>query len=67
MFLPDTAEIFPEWKRLVGEHQVSGLQVYDARLVAAMNVYGVKSILTFNVDDFTRYPGIQILRPESVL
>ena len=36
-------------------HGVVGSKVHDARLVAAMNVHGVRRILTFNTDDFTRY------------
>jgi predicted nucleic acid-binding protein len=52
--LPETHAIFPEWKRLVTALGVSGVRVHDARLVAAMNVHGVKNILTFDVDDFTR-------------
>jgi hypothetical protein len=31
---------------------------HDTRLVAAMLVYGIKHILTFNVSDFARYPNI---------
>jgi hypothetical protein len=30
-----------------------------------MNVHGVGKILTFNIDDFTRY-GIEVLHPSSV-
>src|SRR4051812_24611755 len=32
--LPDTPAIYPVWKRLVEEHSVQGVKVYDARLVA---------------------------------
>jgi predicted nucleic acid-binding protein len=38
----------------------------DARLVAAMNVHAITSILTFDVDDFKRYPGIRVLHPQDV-
>jgi predicted nucleic acid-binding protein len=41
--------------------------VYDARLVAAMRVYGVSNLLTFDVHDFARYPDIHVLRPTDVL
>ncbi len=57
--LPETPELFQEWKRLVSVHQVSGLKVHDARLVAAMNVYRIPSVITFDIDDFKRYPGIR--------
>ena len=37
------------------DHRVSGVQVHDARLVAAMVSHGVRHILTFNTADFNRY------------
>jgi hypothetical protein len=55
----------PEWQRLVVQHDVKGRNAHDARLVAAMNVHGVGHILTFNITDFTRYPGIIVLDPRS--
>lgn len=54
VILPDTAEILPEWERLVVKHQVVGRQVYDTRLVAAMIVHDVSHLLTFNTADFKR-------------
>lgn len=66
-FLPDVPQIYEEWKRLVRAQAVSGLQVYDARLAAAMKVHGVVSILTFNVNDFRRFPGINVLHPETLV
>ena len=38
---------------------------YDARIVAAMNTYGITEILTFNAPDFCRFPGLAILDPLS--
>jgi len=32
--LPETPDVHPEWRRLVATHGVSGVRVYDARLVA---------------------------------
>ena len=34
--------------------------------VAAMNVHAITSIVTFDVDDFKRYPGIRVLHPQDV-
>jgi predicted nucleic acid-binding protein len=48
---------------LVGTHLVSGKQAHDAHLVAVMLVYAVTDILTFNIADFRRYPGITVLDP----
>jgi len=64
--LPDVPAIYPEWRRLVVAHSVSGVQVHDTRIVAAMNVYGIGSVLTFNGPDFTRYPGIRVIHPHDV-
>jgi len=55
-----------EWERLVAVHNVSGKNTHDARLVAAMIVHGVSTILTFNVHDFTRYP-ISVLDPATLI
>jgi predicted nucleic acid-binding protein len=59
--LPDSPAVYPEWRRLVVSFGVSGVQVHDARLVAAMTLYGVTHILTFNTTDFVRYTTIGIV------
>jgi predicted nucleic acid-binding protein len=64
--LPDSDAVYPEWRRLVALHGVCGKTTHDARLVAAMVVHGVKHILTFNVDDFARYTGIEVLHPAKL-
>jgi predicted nucleic acid-binding protein len=56
--MSESPQSYGEWKRLVTEYRVSGVKVHDARLVAAMRVYGVPRILAFNVDDFKRYDDI---------
>jgi len=61
----DDPAIYPLWKGLVLTHRVLGIQVYDARLVAAMLVHGIDCILTFNVADFSRY-GVAVLHPMAV-
>jgi predicted nucleic acid-binding protein len=63
--LEDTPAIFSEWRRLVVAHDVKGKNSHDARIVAAMNVHGVSTILTFNGADFRRYPGITVLDPQA--
>jgi predicted nucleic acid-binding protein len=65
-FLPDTPAIHSEWRHLVLAHSVSGVQVHDARLVAAMKVYGISNLLTFNVRDFRRYAEITVIHPTQV-
>jgi predicted nucleic acid-binding protein len=63
---PDTPAVYPEWLRLVSTHQVSGKNAHDARLVAAMAVHGISHLLTFNIADFARFPGITVLDPASL-
>ena len=66
-FLPDTEQVYCEWRSLVTTHEVKGLKVYDARLVALMRVYGIQHILTLNDADFRRYPGIVAVHPNQVI
>ena len=47
-------------------YRVAGKNTHDARLVAAMVVHGVSSILTFNIQDFTRYAEITIFDPRTL-
>jgi predicted nucleic acid-binding protein len=65
--LPDSLAVHQEWRRLLVAHNVSGVQVHDARLVAAMRVHGVKRILTFNDRDFARYTDIEAVHPRSLV
>src|SRR5580704_1093894 len=46
--LPDSPAVYAEWKRLIVKHAVLGAKVHDAKLVAAMNLHGIRRILTFN-------------------
>jgi predicted nucleic acid-binding protein len=64
--LPDTPAVHNEWRRLLVDYRVSGVQVHDARLVAAMRVHGVGRILTFNTKDFARFDGIEAVHPLQV-
>jgi predicted nucleic acid-binding protein len=60
----ETWEVYEEWKRIVAFYRVSGVQVHDARLVAAMSVHGIDKILTFDAGDFTRFTRISAIRPD---
>jgi predicted nucleic acid-binding protein len=65
-FLPDSLAVHEEWRRLLVTYGVSGVQVHDARLAAAMRVHGVVRILTFNDRDFARYDQIEAIHPRAV-
>ncbi len=64
--LPDSLATFEEWQRLVLEHQVIGVQVHDAKLVASMVVHRVPDLITFNLNDFKRFPMINAHHPHDV-
>lgn len=66
--LPDTPDIWPEWKRLVLLYPPQGKAVHDARHAAAMKVHNLSHILTFNTKDFNRYSpeGIVPVDPRTV-
>ena len=63
--LPDTPAIYPVWESLVIQYRVSGKPAHDARLVAAMHVHGLTTILTFDRTGFSRYAGIEVLHPAA--
>lgn len=54
--LSDSNEAFEAWRDNVKAYSVRGAKVHDARLVAMMKVHQLDKLLTFNVQDFTRFP-----------
>lgn len=64
--LPDSEAVYQEWRKIVFQYGVSGVQVHDARLAAAMYVHRVDHILTFNVTDFGRFRGLTPLHPNQL-
>ena len=63
LLLADTPAIYPVWESLVIQYRVFGKPAHDARLVAAMRVHGLTTILTFDRTGFSRYAGIEVLHP----
>ena len=64
----DNATVYARWRALVRLVGVSGAQVYDARIAAAMLAHNITHILTFNDDDFERYAswGIKAIHPNDI-
>ncbi|MFM6282248.1 MAG: PIN domain nuclease, partial [Dolichospermum sp.] len=58
--------VYSEWEGLVITHSVIGINVHDAKLVAAMLVHGITHILTFNTKDFARYSEIIAVNPTKI-
>ena len=65
-FLPDTPDIYLQWRSLVEKYDVRGKQVHDARLVAVMLSYGLTDLLTLNPSDFRRFTEINVVEPKDV-
>jgi predicted nucleic acid-binding protein len=64
--LPDNPGVHQEWRRLLVDYGVLGVQVHDARLVAAMRLHGIERILTFNAKDFVRFDHIKAVHPSQL-
>jgi len=64
--LDDVPPIYRHWRTLVEREGVIGRQVHDARLAAVMLAHAVTHILTFNTDDFRRFPEIVPVDPREV-
>jgi hypothetical protein len=58
--VPDSALTYGTWRRLVAVHNILGVKVHHAWLVATMRVHGVSRILTFNAGDFSRYTASSV-------
>lgn len=64
--LPDTIEVYRNWREFVVKHSVSGVQVHDAKIAAAMKGHNIENLLTFNAKDFKRYTDIKAVEPKNV-
>jgi predicted nucleic acid-binding protein len=62
----DERGVFSIWRELVRQHDAKGKSAHDARLVAAMQRHQLTHLITFNVADFRRYPGIEIIDVQTV-
>ena len=62
----DVPSIHQQWRSLVVNYSVRGVNVHDARLVSAAIVHGLSHILTFNVRDFRRYKEITVVHPDHI-
>ncbi|MBC6422044.1 MAG: type II toxin-antitoxin system VapC family toxin [Hormoscilla sp. SP5CHS1] len=63
---PEEAAVEVNRERLVLTYGVRGVNVHDARLVAAMQVHGLTHILTFNNRDFARYAEVTAVHPTDM-
>jgi predicted nucleic acid-binding protein len=64
--LPETEEVYKNWRELVVNYSVSGVKVHDAKIVASMKAHDIQNLLTFNAKDFNRYTDIKAVEPKNV-
>jgi len=64
--LPEDGRVYDSWRNLLLSCEVRGVQVHDAHLAAALEVHGVRNLLTFNGADFKRFPFIIPVHPQDV-
>jgi predicted nucleic acid-binding protein len=64
--LPETPDIYPQWRRLVDRYDAKGRQVYDARLVAVMMANSVTHLVTMNPTHFRRFTEIRVVDPGAL-
>jgi len=65
-FLPDTEEVYRNWRGLIVKHSVSGVKVHDAKIVAAMKAHNIQNLLTFNAKDFERCTNIKAVELKNI-
>ncbi len=53
--------LFPTWWEIVRQYNVSGRQVWDARLAALAKVHNIRYVLTFNTADFQRFDFLKVI------
>jgi predicted nucleic acid-binding protein len=64
--LSENNAIHQQWRKLVLTYGISGVQVHDAHLVAAMKIHGISHLLTLNDRDFVRYQEITAVHPSQL-
>ena len=67
--LPEDPRVYPLWHDLVVRHHITGLQIFDVRLIAVMKAFQSDQILTFNVSDFVPLvsEGFEVADPSSIV
>jgi len=59
----DSHHITERLLALIEQIPIGGKQVHDANIVATMQVYGIRHLLTHNISDFNRFSGIITILP----
>jgi predicted nucleic acid-binding protein len=62
--LSDRHDLLARWHERVRAHGITGFRSHDARLVAAMDTYGITELLSFNSRDF-RVFQVTVIEPAA--
>ena len=65
--LPFNQLCYGVWRQLLIAHNIVGVSVHDARLVATMHCYGITHLITLNDADFKRYTGLVVWQPTDIV
>jgi predicted nucleic acid-binding protein len=65
--LRDDRGVYEQWRRLVAQYAITGVNSHDLRIVAAMVRHRTRALLTSNDREFKRYTEIDVMTPDSVL
>jgi predicted nucleic acid-binding protein len=63
--LPVPVGVGDELVSLLRRRAVSGPDVFDLQIIATMKLNGIRRIYTFNTEDFSCFPEIEAVRPQT--
>lgn len=59
--LSEDSETTEQLLRFIREYGLKGKRIHDANLVAAMSCHGLRKLKTYNPDDFTVFPDVELV------
>ncbi|HXH13462.1 MAG TPA: type II toxin-antitoxin system VapC family toxin [Alphaproteobacteria bacterium] len=59
----DSPQVTEQLLTLLQQVSLGGKQIHDANIVATMQTYGIRQLLTHNIDDFRRFSGFISVLP----
>jgi hypothetical protein len=63
--IADPPDLNTRWLDICVARRVIGRQAFDARLAAVMIGLGIRRLVTLNPIDFSRYPELELIVPDS--
>ena len=63
VFFEETESVHEELAALAGTTGIAGKQIHDANIVAVMRTAGIRYLATFNAQDFSGFPELELCTP----